>query len=98
MGMRFRLDGVSGPGVCSVCVCVAPFVCVCVCVMALRVAQCGLSLTPPVMCEHLRGWRQTAPKFFSLPASTLTPYPHTSPGPPSSPLDPAGASCGLVGR
>ena len=42
----------------GVCVCVCGTVCVRV--MALRVARCGLSLTPPppVMCEHVRGWHQ----------------------------------------
>ena len=48
-----------------VCVCVALCVCVCVLVMALRVALCGLYLTPPVMCEHARGWHQATPMFSS---------------------------------
>ena len=30
---------------------------------ALDVARCGLSLTPPVMCEHVRGWHQATPMF-----------------------------------
>ena len=30
---------------------------------ALGVARCGLSLTPPVMCEHVRGWHQATPMF-----------------------------------
>ena len=30
---------------------------------ALDVAQCGLSLTPPVMCEYVRGWHQATPMF-----------------------------------
>jgi len=29
----------------------------------LGVARCGLSLTPPVMCGHVRGWHQAAPMF-----------------------------------
>ena len=31
----------------------------------MGVARCGLSLTPPVMCEHVRGWHQATPMFSS---------------------------------
>ena len=33
---------------------------------ALGVARCGLSLTPPVMCEHVRGWHQATPMFSNF--------------------------------
>jgi len=33
---------------------------------ALGVARCGLSLTSPVMCKHVRGWHQATPMFSNL--------------------------------
>jgi len=37
--------------------------------LALRVARCGLSLTPPVMCENLHGWHQATPMFSNTAPS-----------------------------
>ena len=35
----------------------------------MGVARCGLSLTPPVMCEHMREWHQATPMFSTFGTS-----------------------------
>ena len=53
---------------------------------ALDVARCGLSLTPPVMCEHVRGWHQATP-MFSTPGSVCPqPEPNATELPSYAPI------------